>query len=621
MSKQLNDEFKDIPLRHVSPVAMENPNEPIKIYTGDFKLRSGDKTYDLKGEIFFKWFPDMGVKLKGSFLVEMNPRLELLEKCEVLIENSVAGQVQISTLHINDSSTCGADSCRFIWGESTIPVNEVNFSIPNMREYLGNSVKEVIDNGVRLQKSRLVLDDKPYKIEIDKLGTYKERKEKLEDSGGYLITYAGKITKKKGSIKLVELHDWHDRFHHFLYFLNGRRVAPMFYTGSFEGQNIWTDYTSYTIDTHKYVHCWSDIMFLNDLPQLWKAYNKLWKGEADQDFLTTSIHWYVEANSNAGMVEGSIILIQTALELLYNWLIVENQKVIVGGDADNMSAANKIRLLIFQFKISPAVPDAFTDLAAIPNVQDGPEAFVKIRNALVHGQETKRAELRKINLKAKYQALQLGIWYVELALLYILDYKGKYKNRTDGNIWRNTGTLVPWMNEKSFKIGKPTNFTDEEISDFVALLEKQNKVQDPTEQKIKKCKYLAMGFSWGKPVAIGAVKPKTASDFTPAKANLPKLAKDYEWEVGYFYTEPEFQGKGFSSVIFNQLLREYGNGRLMATTEMREGNTMINSLERRRFKQVGTAWKSVKSGNDLRLFLRDLPEKNNWQEILQKKLT
>ncbi|WP_316789648.1 hypothetical protein [Pedobacter frigoris] len=619
MSKQTHDKFKDIPLRHVSPVSMENPNEPIKIYSGNFGLRSGDKAYDLKGEIFFKWFPDMGVKFKGSFFNDLNPHLKLLEKCEVLIENSVVGHVQITSLHINDSPTCEGESYRFIWGESAIPVNEVSFSIPNMREFVGNPVKEVSATTVSLQKSRLVLDDKPYKIEIDKLGNYKERTEKLHDNGGYLITYAGKITKKKGNIKLTELHNWHDRFHHFLYFLNGQRVAPMFYTGSFEGQNIWTDYTNYTIDMYKYVHCWSDIMFLNDLPQLWKSYNKLWKNESDQDFLTTAIHWYVEANSNAGMVEGSIILIQTALELIYNWLIVEHKKVIVGGDADSMSAANKIRMLIFQFKVNPNIPSAFKDLADIPNVQDGPEAFVKIRNALVHGQETKRADLRKINHRAKYQALQLGIWYVELALLYILGYKGKYKNRTDGNTWRNTGTLVPWENDKSFKIGKPTDFTDEEISDFVELLEKQNKVRDPTENKIKKCKYLAIGFSWGKPVAIGAIKPKTASDFTPAKANLPELAKDYEWEVGYFFTELQFQGRGFSSIIFNQLLEEYGSGRLMATTEIRQENTMINSLERRRFKQVGSTWKSIKSENDLRLFLRDLPEKNNWQHLLEQK--
>ncbi|MGB4568690.1 MAG: hypothetical protein WBH96_06955, partial [Dysgonamonadaceae bacterium] len=47
--------------------------------------------------------------------------------------------------------------------------------------------------------------------------------------------------------------------------------------------------------------------------------------------------WYVEANSNAGFSEGSIILAQTALELIYNWWIVENKKIILGKDSENIS--------------------------------------------------------------------------------------------------------------------------------------------------------------------------------------------------------------------------------------------------------------------------------------------
>ncbi|WP_316763674.1 hypothetical protein [Pedobacter aquatilis] len=618
MSKKLLDEFKDIPLMNIPPVLMDSPNEPIKIYSGNFSLSGHGQVHNFKGNIEFRWFPGMGVKFNGEFLGNTRPKIDLMEEYELVVGKEIFGKVRILDIHDADKYTCGGDGKKFVWGNNTVPVNEVTFTIPNMREYLGNSVKELMDTGVKLHKSRLTLSDKPYIITLDKLADFKTRKEKLEQSGGYLVTYAGKIQKKKGSISLSELQHWHDRFHHFLYFLNGRRVAPMFYTGTFDDEKLWTDYSGYTVDTYKYVPCWSDILFVNDLPQLWKSYNRLWKDELDKDFLITAIHWYVEANSQAGMVEGSIILIQTALELIYNWLIVENQKVIIGSDADGMSAANKIRLLIFQFKISPAIPPAFTELAKLQNVIDGPEVFVKIRNALVHGQETKRAELKKITLIAQYQALQLGIWYVELALLYIMGYNGKYNNRSSGKQWRDTGEPVPWVNDKSFKVGKPADFTDEEISDFVELLEKQNKVLDPTENKVKKCKLLAMGFSWGRPVAIGAIKQKTASDFTSAKANLPDLAKDYDWEVGYFFTEPEYQGKGFSTVIFNQLLKEYGKGRLMATTEIREGNTMIHSLEHRSFKQVGSTWKSIKSGNDLRLFLRELPEKTDLKQTMKQ---
>lgn len=618
MTENLSDLLKNTPIMNVPPVCMDDPNEPIKIHSGDFSLAGQDQVYNLNGHIEFRWFPVMGVKFHGEFLGDAKPKVNLLEEYEIVVKNEVFGKVRILDLHDRDKFTCGGEGKSLIWGNNAVPVNEITFTIPNMREFLGDSVKELLGTSTSMHKSRLTFGDKPYVITLDKLSDFKSRKEKLDQNGGYLLTYAGKIKKKKGEISLSELQKWHNRFHHFLYFLNGRRVAPMFYTGAFD-DGTWTDYSGYMVDTYKYVPCWSDIFFVNDLPQLWKSYNRLWKDENDKDFLITAIHWYVEANSQAGMVEGSIILIQTALELIYNWLIIENQKMIFGGDAEGMSAANKIRLLIFQLKISPAIPPAFTELAKIQNVVDGPEVFVKIRNALVHGQGVKRAELKKITLIAQYQALQLGIWYVELALLYILGYQGKYNNRASGKQWKDTGELVPWMNDKTFKIGKPSDFTDEQISDFVELLEKQGKVKDPSENRVKRCKYLAMGFSWGRPVSIGAIKQKTAIDFTPAKANLPELAKDYEWEAGYFFTEPEFQGKGFSSMILNQLLALYGSGRLMASTEIREGNTMINSLERRNFKQVGSIWKSVTSGNDLRLFLRDLPEKTDWVKSLKQK--
>jgi len=444
MSSIPDDIFKDVPNRVISPVTMNEANEPIIIYTGEFKIKNDSKEYELDGKIIFKWFPDMGVKFNGVFINTQSINIQLMDAFDVVIDNKITGKVKIMDFDFTGEPICGGDGVNFIWGDSTVPVNEVSFAIPNLRDYLGDAVKDENKSGLNFQKTRITLDDKPYKIVIDKLIDYNERRQKLENDGGYLLLYAGRITKNKGSISLGELQKWHDRFHHFLYFLNGRRTAPLFYTGIHESSPIWTDYSDYRVDLDKYIISWSDIFFLDDLPHLWKRYNELWKKDLDKDFLISAIHWYVEANSNAGMVEGSIILIQTALELLYNWLIIENQKIISGGDAESLSAANKIRLLIFQLKISPSVPQAFAELAKMPDVIDGPEAFVSIRNALVHGQAGKRERLMKISLMAKYEALQLGIWYVELTLLFILEYKGKYNNRTNGQRWRDTGERVPW---------------------------------------------------------------------------------------------------------------------------------------------------------------------------------
>ena len=52
---------------------------------------------------------------------------------------------------------------------------------------------------------------------------------------------------------------------------------------------------------------------------------KLWLDEAWQEVIDVAGHWYVEANAQAGSIEGSIVLTQTAFELLASAVLVENE--------------------------------------------------------------------------------------------------------------------------------------------------------------------------------------------------------------------------------------------------------------------------------------------------------
>ena len=84
------------------------------------------------------------------------------------------------------------------------------------------------------------------------------------------------------------------------------------------------------------------------------------------------------------------------------------------------------------------------------NIIDAPDAVVQIRNAIIHSQEEKRKKLSEINHKAKYEALQLCIWYIEMSLLCILGFDEKYFNRCSSKLSSgNAEEFVPW----SKKIG------------------------------------------------------------------------------------------------------------------------------------------------------------------------
>ena len=70
---------------------------------------------------------------------------------------------------------------------------------------------------------------------------------------------------------------------------------------------------------------------------------------------------------------------------------------------------------------------------------DGVDTIVQIRNAIIHSQEEKRRKLTKIHYRIKYEAQQLAVWYIELSLLYIFRFKGKYFNRCSGKLWAGEG--------------------------------------------------------------------------------------------------------------------------------------------------------------------------------------
>src|SRR5262245_3901420 len=92
------------------------------------------------------------------------------------------------------------------------------------------------------------------------------------------------------------------------------------------------------------------------------------------------------------------------------------------------------------------------------------------------------------------------------------------------------------MNEIAYKIGEPKNFSDPEKETFLALLKLQNKVQNPTIDKVNRCLLLCLCKVDNEVVSIGAIKPKTKSDFNSDKADLNSMSKEFEIELGYCFT-------------------------------------------------------------------------------------
>lgn len=448
MTEEDQNFYDKFPEMKIPSIKMEEANQSIKIYSGNFSLIRDNKTMTLDGTICFDWIPNEMVGFKG---IVLDNQLEIIDlfndtpEIELKIDNQTFGNCRITGTNMGAETTIEGSMINDpVLGDKSVAVSSVRFAIPNLKEFHGDPVKLTDSNRIQLCRSRIVFTNSKYQITIDGLPYSNKLKEKLSSQGGYLIQYSGEIINTSGSIQYSDLKDLISSFSCFLSFINGRRCSTLFHQGIHDGEIIWTDYSPYKLDPYKTVFTWSIYEDTSGLNDLWISFSNLWSDYNDRDFLNSVIHWYLEANKNSGYVEGSIIMAQVGLELLYNWYVIEKRKLILGKDADNISAANKIRLLLSQIKLRPDLPNRLTALVSFiveNELSDGIEAFVLIRNALVHSQEEKRKKLIKIDHAVMHETLQLGLWYLELSILKVLEYKGKYQFRCSGELWTGTNEL------------------------------------------------------------------------------------------------------------------------------------------------------------------------------------
>lgn len=445
MLKEVFDEaFSGTPERIAPSIGMKEPNEVLEIYHGEFELVDGDRRATFSGTIRYHWFPSNAARFTGELLGDPGKVMkgDMMQPLQLYQQGLLLGMAFVNRRTLGDKQGIVGICPRAFLGDRSIAVSEILFSLPNFPDFLGTPLRVPGQGG--FFRGRLHFEDEQYLILLDKTEDYDDRKRKLEESGGYLIQCGGKITSKKGVIRAEDLEALLHRFNVFLCFVAGRKSSLCFLKGIHEGESLWTDYTGYNNDLFGYVESWSSALSIFNLNPLWQRFTELWKVPENKHFLELVITWYIESNTRGALVEGSIIKTQAALELLYNWLVVEQRQLIMGNDASGIAASNKIRLLLSQFNVSTGVPVSLTSLHQFAEKGDGAEIIVWIRNCLVHGNKPKREDLVKVDLKVRNEALQLGLWWVELALLYILGYNEKYASRTRENKWRGEGDYVPW---------------------------------------------------------------------------------------------------------------------------------------------------------------------------------
>jgi len=188
---------------------------------------------------------------------------------------------------------------------------------------------------------------------------------------------------------------------------------------------------------------WLDFHHGNCILELFPKFAARMADLSWQEALRHALYWYVRADTNLVGPDGGCFLLQAALERLAWHVLVRDRQSLSESGFSKLQAADQLRLLLSALSVPLAIPNGLAELQTAGkelNWKDGPEAFVGVRNRLVHPPKSNRKDLKL----PYFEAYTLGKWYVELILLSACGYTGKYSSRTKIHRWVGEVEDVPW---------------------------------------------------------------------------------------------------------------------------------------------------------------------------------
>jgi len=427
------------------------PNASISLYEGNIKLEQAKHVFTVPASIKLNWLPSTRIKFEVlNLMIEPmtapdtgEAKLEIAELplfCDAYV-------YQVSHSYEQDPTGKGLHGKvplirGRLLGEPTIfntPVcDTVLFHLPNFKSIAGG---------------RLHLKNDEWDILLRPIDNITNLTNSLSEEGGFGLTHVGMLKRVNGgqfdkdqaSDKLIALY-------HFLSFVRGLWCGPIFPIGKVGDKVSWQVWDASRFTPWKNVSSWFFDFESEDLSEAFTGFIKKWMDNDWNEPTRLAIHWYIEANIGAGGVEGSIVLIQAALEMLSRVYLMEAPgacKPCTASDFGNnrlWPASKKIERLLDEMKIPKAVPTELKELQkANADAKIGPEMFTYIRNRIVHATEEDRAKLSAISFAARVEAKELGLWYVEMTLLSLFGFNQQYYKRFRHGQPADRVEYVPWV--------------------------------------------------------------------------------------------------------------------------------------------------------------------------------
>lgn len=368
---------------------------------------------------------------------------QMFDKKEIVIQ--ISGMMESSVMITQHSIVNDKEQIVGIVSNSKLEtksqlISKMTFCIVNFLDFLGSVVKY----GNLGYKGRTKLFYEQWEIIIDKRYDYSKKNRdvfgKLKSLAGYSITHIGCIQRIDQKAFMPEdVEHILKSVQWLLSFAAGRYVGICVLEGFNDGYQVWKKYQTPIMSNWYKQITWFPKQDSKSLEILFPLVLKKQEDPLWNKVLWEILWWYIEPQSKM-FVEKKVVSVQVALETLSWVYLVEDGNVLSKTKYGNFSAAQRIKYLLSEFSIDVTIPESLNDYLFF---DDGPSLFVTFRNDIVHPSRKPKFKENKTKLKI----LNLGIWYLEMAILGILGYQGKYVNRLKLPLWEGEYENVPWIIE------------------------------------------------------------------------------------------------------------------------------------------------------------------------------
>jgi len=410
---------------------------PITLYEGISKIKRNETEFDGHAEIKFKFLPKATIEIDAEY---NSPKVgSVIDDKEIYfsINNFKTSVFVISSqLQLEPVKT----KLKLIPKQNNIQISlntngESKFIILHLFDFFDFGIRdksEIVNfsDGWSVRLDYFYLESKLYEIKIQSTRDTSKNIQSIKEDGISRLTQVGQIEKKDGLISIKEYHKLEIALTHFLSFAKGSWINPSCSIGKMDENEInWYIFNA-PKNKWKSLDSWIDpLKNTSSMSELFPLFMDLWESERWEDTLKEVIYWFLNANDGSRGIDTGLILAQTALERLSFEYVVNEKKLLSATGFKAIWASDKFRILFSSLNIPLDIPPELVNLikeSKNHNWLDAPHALTEIRNSLVHPEHKKHG---KFKFDVFHESHILSLWYLEVTILAICRFKGKYSNR------------------------------------------------------------------------------------------------------------------------------------------------------------------------------------------------